>query len=464
MSEVAPYQRFASATGGIDWFILPFDKLGRCLGPQTRAYLVERAADPATTDVFVFSHGWNNDWNVATKRYRHFIEGYLAHRGVAGLPLGRQLRPLLIGVFWPSTALVFGSERGMEIAADGGRPDTRKAIDVEEFGAEIGALAEEVDEPDVERLYALAEKDALSTAEGEELARILTPALQTADDEVPDELGSGAVTSIVEAWRELPSSDGTSGADAEDPAAIAKRFDDWGLEEASGELEGAGLGKLDPRQIVRLTTVRVMKDRAGVVGSFGLGPFVAELLASSSASRPRVHLVGHSYGAKVCLSAICHPPELSRPVDSLLLLQPAVSHRCFARDELGTGGYVDAAEARVDLPILSTFSRRDVPLRRFFHLAARRAVDRDELRTAAGELSRYAALGGYGPHGVVGGSPHLDALQPDAAHTYDLGESAPAVYGIDASATIDGHGDIDNASTHWALDNLVAAPRRRAGT
>jgi hypothetical protein len=133
-----------------------------------------------------------------------------------------------------------------------------------------------------------------------------------------------------------------------------------------------------------------------------------------------------------------------------------------ARDDLGTGGYASAPEARVDLPILSTFSKHDIPLRRFFQFAARRAVDRDELRTAAGELSRYAALGGYGPHGVAGGSPHLDALLPGGGQTYDLGEAAPAVYGIDGSATIDGHGDIDNASTHWALDNLVAAPRRSA--
>ena len=87
MSEVAPYQRFASSTGGIDWFMLPFDKRGRCLGPQTRAHLVKRAADPTITDIFVFSHGWNNDWNVATKRYRDFIGGYLAHRAAAGLPI-----------------------------------------------------------------------------------------------------------------------------------------------------------------------------------------------------------------------------------------------------------------------------------------------------------------------------------------------------------------------------------------
>src|SRR3954449_2217006 len=112
MPDVKPFQRFHSPTGGFDWFMLPFDKQGRSMGPQTRAHLVARAAEPSITDVFVFCHGWNNDWNVATRRYRNFIDGYLSLRRDGGLPTDRPIGPLLIGVFWPSTALVFGSERG----------------------------------------------------------------------------------------------------------------------------------------------------------------------------------------------------------------------------------------------------------------------------------------------------------------------------------------------------------------
>jgi hypothetical protein len=49
-------------------------------------------------------------------------------------------------------------------------------------------------------------------------------------------------------------------------------------------------------------------------------------------------------------------------------------------------------------------------------------------------------------------------LDPGGDH-YDLGAGGPGVLGIDASATVSGHGDISNPSTWWALDNLVAADR-----
>ena len=463
MTKVEPFQRFHRPSDSFDWFMLPFDKRGRCMGPQTRAHLMARAADPSITDVFVFSHGWNNDWNVATRRYRSFIDGYLALRRDRGLPVDRPMRPLLIGVFWPSTALVFGSERGIEIAA--GRPtDAANAIDVEEFGAELSALTEEIDVGEVERFYALVEKDVLSRSEGEELAQILAPVLDRKDDETPSRTeDDGDDMSMVDLWESMPPVDGSAAvADADSVASVAQRLDDFGRGGSSESLAGAGVGKLDPRQIVRLATVQTMKDRAGRVGARGLGSFLVDLLAASDRTKPRVHMVGHSYGAKVCLSALCYPADLPRPVDSLLLLQPAVSHRCFADDGEGRGGYADAPVDRVDLPILSTFSRHDIPLGRFFPYVTRRKADRDEARIAGGRKpSPFAALGGVGPHGLGDGAKLIDVRLPSVEpKVYDLGKDAPAVYGIDATSTIDGHGSIDNDSTHWALDNLVAAPRR----
>jgi hypothetical protein len=470
MPEVTAYQRFQSAAGGFDWFMLPFDKRVRCLGPETRAHLVRRAADPEISDVFVFSHGWNNDWNVATGRYRDFIDGYLELRRTSPLPIDRPLRPLLVGVFWPSTALVFGSERGEAIAA-GPDPQSDRLLDVAQLGAEVAALADAVDDAHVERLYALSEKDELTADEGRELARILAPVLGGADDEDPADRDTTVdPDAMVDVWRRLPSTEVLiHGAPTqEDPRAVAARLDDFGLDPPANPSPGdgapvaaGGLGKLDPRQAVRLATVQLMKDRAGTVGSYGLGAFLAELLEASSQTRPRVHLVGHSYGAKVCLSALCHPSAIARPVDSLLLLQPAVSHRCFARDERGTGGYAHAPSERVDQPILSTFSRHDVPLNLFFPFAARRRADRDEARIAGSQPSRYAALGAVGPRGLGEAAQLVPVRLPGAPDggRYDLGPDAPGVYGIDASATIGGHGKIDNPSTHWALDNLVAADR-----
>ena len=449
VTEVRPFETFAAGDGSVDWFMLPFDKRGSCTGPHTREHLLEVAADPATTDVFVFSHGWNNDWNVATDRYRDFITGYLAQRQRLGRH-GRAIRPLLVGIFWPSTALVFGDERGLRIAGADPGPEAT---------GELDALIDAVDPRHAVRLRDLVGREELTGPEARELAGIVAPALGAADvDEGPAHADDPDV--LVDLWRSTPSL--APAADDEDPDAIAARLQDFGrvgVEVGPGdELAGASLlSRLDPRQIVRLVTVRMMKDRAGTVGSFGVGSFLVDLLEASDETRCRVHLVGHSYGAKVCLSAICHPDRLPRPVDSLLLLQPAVSHRCFADDDLGRGGYADAP-ARVDLPILSTFSRHDVPLTKVFHLAVRRRDDRDELRIAAGEPSRYAALGGVGPHGLGVGSRNVPVLDPGGDH-YDLGAGGPGVLGIDASATVSGHGDISNPSTWWALDNLVAADR-----
>lgn len=99
-----------------------------------------------------------------------------------------------------------------------------------------------------------------------------------------------------------------------------------------------------------------MKDRAGTVGARGVAPLLTDLLRASEA---RVHLLGHSFGGKVVLSALCVPSDLPRKVHAALLLQPAVSHLCFAERVPGTdrpGGY-RAALQRVERPILSKSHR-----------------------------------------------------------------------------------------------------------
>jgi pimeloyl-ACP methyl ester carboxylesterase len=154
---------------------------------------------------------------------------------------------------------------------------------------------------------------------------------------------------------------------------------------------------LDPRNAIRAATVWQMKDRAGTVGALGVGPLLQEILTQSSA---RIHLMGHSYGGKVVLSALCHS-QLKRDVTSVLLLQPAVSYLCFGEniDGKGTDGGYREALTRVERPIFSTFSGRDAPLTKFFHLAVRRDSDLGEQKIAGVPPSKFAALGGSGPGG-----------------------------------------------------------------
>jgi pimeloyl-ACP methyl ester carboxylesterase len=204
-----------------------------------------------------------------------------------------------------------------------------------------------------------------------------------------------------------------------------------------------------------MATVWRMKDRAGTVGAQGVGPLLCDALEATKGAQTSFHLVGHSYGAKVMLSALAHPTALQRPVSSLLLLQPAVSNRCFAADADGNGhpgGYHGVFE-RVRLPIVTTFSQHDFPLRQTFHLAVRRKSDIGEQRIAAGEPSPFAALGGYGPSdsGGIGAAARVLPIRDVGSPYEELDERDLELIALDGSRTIDGHGDISNPSTWWAL-------------
>jgi hypothetical protein len=179
----------------------------------------------------------------------------------------------------------------------------------------------------------------------------------------------------------------------------------------------------------------------------------------------RVHAVGHSYGCKVMLSAVCAPSPLTRPLDSLLLLQPAVSHLCFADDipKIGKpGGYRDALK-RVRTPILSTYSEHDFPLHNTFHLALRRDSDlgdqdigiaADSDTTAGKPPSNFAGLGGYGPRRA---GQHLVDPMPKAEEAYPALAPDVAIVGLDGSRgrLISSHGDVTTPATAWALHQLL---------
>ncbi len=418
-STPGPLDVIASADGAaIPIYVLRFATDGTCESPLTRAQILERLARGEHTDVYLFAHGWNNDWETATARYRSFIEGYVGLRRQHGLAIGRDYRPILVGIAWPSTSLLFSWEEPPEIAGTVPLDDEDAAIVGELAG--LGAAGA--------RLRALAARPKVSAAELRELAELLAPAL-AADDE--EEGAPASPEELLAAWRGVFPSEAP-------PAGL-----EFGAAGAAAGPSAAGLlDALDPRKLLRLFTVRTMKDRAGHVGAHGVGPLLHDVLAGSQA---RVHTIGHSYGARVMLSALCgveHP----RRVSSMLLLQAAVNHLCF------TGGYEPALE-RVVQPIFATFSRRDFPLRRVFHLALRRSIDLAEAQIA-GAPPRFGALGGYGPGGVDA----VTAIVPMKLHP-ERYVRAPGVrvIALEAHEAIHGHGDVSNAATWWALYDQVAA-------
>ena len=427
-----PYKTVALDDGTpVPYYIIEFDKNGQCMAPETRQHLLAQAGQ--YTDIYLFSHGWNNDWPIARDRYDRFYEGFAAMRKEFKLPTPAGYRPLMVGIIWPGVILV-GPDGHAPTMAAGGAAESQSMTEIENAVAPA----------DVSELQRLLKSTSMDEAGALSLARILHPLYRTATDEVGAELPSEAA--LIDTWiRDSGEADNIT--DARDSGVA----DDDAVSPGMASPKPAGwLGKLADlaRGAVRVTTVWMMKDRAGVVGTAGVGPLLNGLL---NAGQARVHLVGHSYGAKVVLSALCAAKDMPRKVHSVLLLQGAVSHLCFADQVPGLkvpGGYRPALD-RTELPILATYSSHDVSLTKLFQVALRRDDDPGEMKIG-GPISRFAALGGYGPHEA--GEQMLVIQPPPLPYTLKPGVR---VVGLQADAAISSHGDISNAATWWALHTLV---------
>jgi hypothetical protein len=101
------------------------------------------------------------------------------------------------------------------------------------------------------------------------------------------------------------------------------------------------------KEALRVLSYNVMKTRAGDIGRSGLGPLLADLHLQSPGLR--VHLIGHSFGARLvsfALSGVGEPAD--SPIASLLLLQGAFSHWSFAHAQDNPFGKPGALNAWAD--------------------------------------------------------------------------------------------------------------------
>jgi hypothetical protein len=407
-------------------WLVRFDEAGQCMSPATADALVHHLADAHYSDVIFHSHGWNTDFSDALDQYGRFLRAFEAVLTSFPLP---GFRPIFVGVTWPSVWLA--EDPGPSIAAVASGPSAALASLIERLAGPMN-LGEK------SRFYALSDAAALDRDGALDLARLVAPQIgRFADD-----------------------SDGRPGSvpNPEDVVAIAMALAPPDTTAAVGPVPVASaLGLADainPRNILRLLSLYQMKDRAGTVGTNGVADLLRRIIGASGAG---MRVCGHSFGAKVMLSALCAPAPLPRRVDSLLLLQPAISHLAMAEMVPGPGvpGGYRAALDRVAGPIFTTYSALDQPLHDVFHLALRRAADLGEAKIAgAGEPpNQFAALGGYGPR--LSSECLLNTI-PEPGAAFDIGDAR--LVGLDGSeGRIKGHGDVTNPYTAWALRRLIAS-------
>ncbi|MEV7566778.1 serine-threonine protein kinase [Streptomyces tanashiensis] len=375
---------------------ITFDKDGD--GPPGQASELVALARRGVGDLVVFAHGWNNSPSGATRLCSDFFEpfpGLLAPGVEAGYA----------GVIWPS--MMFTDEPV---------PDYRALVTVlPEKEPVIGRLTE---------LLAAAPPEEAAFAEFGALLRELT------DVGVVGVAAPEAVPEFLVA----------------DPVEVCALFTE-ALESAGtvpAEGFGGGLRKYwkGAKEVLRQATYYVMKKRAGRVGEQGLGPLLGEV--ARAAPGLRIHLVGHSMGARLVAYALRGLPAGVRPVVSLTLLQGAFSHYAFAArlpHDPGRSGSLRDLQHRVRGPVVACYSRHDTALGVMYPLASRLANDSESLTgTMSGLIGaddpRWGAIGHDGVRAVPEG------VRRGLADVLREGVPGSGCVSVDVADVVRSHSDI----------------------
>jgi hypothetical protein len=402
------------------------------------------------TDIFVFSHGWKGDVPSARTQYRRWlgVMGGGASSLKRALTIRPGFRPLIIGLHWPSQP--WGDEglnQSSEIS----------------FAAGIGSPTSTV----IDTIVEDAALRLVDTPRSREALRTIFLSLDR--DSSPDQLPS----EIQDAYEDLDRESGlmnggvggAPGADREqfDPAKVYREsLNEGGLSRVNfgGGVFGA---LLDP---LRVLSFWKMKDRARVFGERGGFEIINALQQNTDPSRTRFHLMGHSFGCVVVSSIIAGVPNrsaLPRPVDSLALIQGALSHWSYCSSVPGTSGQPGyyhriLAERKVRGPIITTQSRFDLAIGVWYQKAAgiRRELVFDPFNPHSvddSHLPKYGGLGSFGARGSDVSAQPLELLNPDA----DYALKAGTVYNFESSRFIREGGGISGAHSDIAHPEVANA-------
>lgn len=207
------------------------------------------------------------------------------------------------------------------------------------------------------------------------------------------------------------------------PSAFQDAEDDDDDEGGGGFFSGLRV------KMLRLLSYKQMKFRARTIGEGGMHNFVSQLQGAFDGP---IHLMGHSFGC-VVVSSICNGTSLKRQIDSVALVQGAVSLWCYSPDitlhNAGPGYFHRIiTEKRVRGPIITTRSKHDTAVRTMYPNALSGnsvAFVEDQ------DFPRIGAVGMYGLQGVPG-AVNTAMLSKVAPYEFEAGR----VYNLEASAFI----------------------------
>jgi hypothetical protein len=445
----------AGEIAGLPHWEVGFDERGQAARGEVDALLAELPGRDLT-DLFVFAHGWNNDRRQARRLYQLWFQqvpGLLARGG------GQAARAGIFGVVWPSKRWADEPEPTGDVAGGGAAG----------LGDAPAAAAPPADPALVEDLKDMFEGEDRRRAL-DELARLL--------EERPED--PAALARFQSLMGELAGEPDAEPADedqgevallTDDPEEVFGRFADAVPQTGEGGAAGIGdaFGRLwnGAKEALRQLTYFEMKKRAGVVGKEGLGPLLGRI--HQAGPELRIHLLGHSFGARLVSFALAGLPgqlpagHAGSPVKSLYLLQGAFSHFAFA-DALpmdrSRGGALKGMAGRVDGPLVASFTVHDTAVGKLYPLAS--MSSRDDSAALEDQLFRWGGIGHDGAQAVDAAVADLGPV--GARYPFQRGRFV----NLDGDAIINrggppsgAHSDIFHPELVWAglaAAGLVAAP------
>jgi len=403
----------------LNYYLIAFDAQGNertepngLLSQQLAALL----SHEPITDVFIFSHGWLGDIPAAKNQYNNWIKAMASqHADQQNIQqhrlqnTGRNFRPLLIGLHWPSKP--WGDEE--------------LSFSAVSFSPQPSTSLEQLIEHYTQRLADTSKvRQALQT--------IFTTATQILN---PPQLPQ-QVRDAYEVLNQETAlgSEGEGAAPGDDRESFdAEMIFESAEEEASRSAEFHLDGLLAP---LRTLSFWKMKDRARQFGETGGFRFL-NTLQESAKPDVRFHLMGHSFGCIVASSTLVGPKEqnaLIRPIDSLVLVQGALSLWSYCSEipvAPGRKGYFSRliTEKRVAGPIITTRSQYDTAVGTMYPIGAgiRRQID-----FVPGELPKYGGLGTFGAQGPGLELVEMEMLPLEQSYSFKTG----SIYNLDGSLFI----------------------------
>ena len=391
--------------------------------------VVAAVAAGTVKNLFVFSHGWNNGANEARGLYQSLFS-------FLGDQLGdHRAESAALGIIWPS--LLFPDDAAATPAAGAAAPAS---------GAQVAAAlapaftGREADLSTMGQLLDTQPENPQALAQFKTLADGL---VTTPPNDAGEDSGEAGYqqADAVQAFSHAQSMAPTPGGGAAGSGSIFSHL--W---------SGA-------REVLRTLSYYEMKNRAGVVGTNGLGPLLAGIVDAAGGRPIRIHLAGHSFGARLVSYSLSGVPAAwtgpASPIGSLYLVQGAFSHFAFTPKlnyAEATTGALSGFSDRVNGPLMCTFSNFDRATGWWYPAAS--LLSRTAAASASDLTYEWGAVGHDG-YQLTPPAPSIALGPVGTSYQFQPGQFYP----LDANATIchgsslfsGAHSDIRYPDVTWPM-------------